>query len=125
MKRRSGKGTVYRHRDAWRAQGPLQPDGERQELGTFPTREAALRALAAYDALTADRPVGLTLAAWGERWFRDLLSRGSVVRFHLGTLDLQAIRFVRFRRVCNRGATVSGPAPGSESTARRSFPPSS
>ncbi len=76
MKRAHGKGSVTRIGDRWRARGPLREDGTRESLGIFATKAEALRAIAAAAVLDADRPTGLTLAAWGERWFASREVRG-------------------------------------------------
>lgn len=90
MKRKAGKGSIYRYRDGWRVQAPTQEDGTRPSLGTWPTRAEAARKLAAYEALSADLPRGVTVAAWGERFFTSRTARGvakerSVWRSHVAS----------------------------------------
>lgn len=76
MRRGNGKGTVSRHRGKWRSRGPLREDGSREPLGIFEKKIDAMKAVAAAEALDADKPEGLTLAAWGERWFADRAVEG-------------------------------------------------
>jgi integrase len=76
MKRPNGKGSVTRHRGGWRARGPLRDDGGRESLGIYETKGEAYKAIATAEALDVDKPEGLTLAAWGERWFADRVVDG-------------------------------------------------
>lgn len=87
---RKGKGTVYRYRGKWRAQGPREDDGSRAALGTFETEAEAWRRIDAYHQLTAGKPTGMTVAAWGEKWFLDRRVRSekkerSVWRAHIAS----------------------------------------
>jgi integrase len=101
VKRSNGKGSVSfdRRRGKWRARGPLREDGSREPLGMHDRKADALTAVAAAEALDVDRPEGLTLAAWGERWFADRVVDGvkkerSVWRTHVQGRAI-ALRLVR------------------------------
>lgn len=76
MRRKHGKGSVSRDRGKFRARGPLQDDDTRESLGVYATRAEAIRAVEAAAKLDEERPEGLTLAAWGERWFDDRVVEG-------------------------------------------------
>ncbi len=103
MKRSNGKGSVSfdRRSGKWRARGPLREDGSREPLGMYERKTEALRAVAAAEALDVDRPEGLTVAAWGERWFSERSVEGvkkerSVWRTHIAghALGMRLVRCV-------------------------------
>lgn len=98
-RRRNRAGTITVERGRFRARGPLRDDGTREALGTFDTRADAKRAIAAAELLDADRPIGTTLAVWGERWLakrdvRGLRKERSAWRRHVATHPI-ADRLVR------------------------------
>jgi integrase len=68
-RRKNGQGSVTKHGDRHRARGPEQEDGTRESLGVYDTRAEALASVAAAVMLDGDKPQGLTLAAWGVKWF--------------------------------------------------------
>lgn len=49
----------------------MREDSSREPLGMHDRKADALKAVATAEALDVDRPEGLTLATWGERWFAD------------------------------------------------------
>lgn len=60
------RGSVTPWKGQWRVR--LTVEGTRRNLGLFRTREEADEVLEAALVQLADRPSGLTLLAWGEKW---------------------------------------------------------
>lgn len=60
------RGSITRDRDKWRVR--VWIDGIRETLGSYDTRERAEAVLAAWLEQHQDKPGGLTLGGWGQRW---------------------------------------------------------
>lgn len=98
-RRKRAWGSITPFRGKWRVRGPELPDGSRESLGIWPTKEEARDILAAAREQAAGEERGITLAGWGERWFRSRRALGarkelSRWRTHIASHSI-ATRFLR------------------------------